>query len=89
MTRALVAAMRAVPAIFAAGWLIASATWLVAGQPTNALGGLVVAVLAASHGVRIALASAAMNRNAGRRRLPELRAARTGSGRQSGNEGKE
>jgi hypothetical protein len=54
--RAVVALMRAVPALFTTGWLIAAAVWLVQGRLERALVALLVAAIAASFGVRIALA---------------------------------
>ncbi|MGH2714409.1 MAG: hypothetical protein ACRDM7_11095 [Thermoleophilaceae bacterium] len=55
--RAVVALMRAVPALFASGWLAAGAVWLLQGRLERALAAVLVAVLAASLGMRIALAS--------------------------------
>jgi hypothetical protein len=57
--RAVVALMRAVPALFTTGWLTAGAVWLVQSRLERALAALVVAAIAASLGLRIALASRA------------------------------
>jgi hypothetical protein len=54
--RAIVALMRAVPALFAIGWLAAGAVWLLHGRLERALAAVLVAAIAASLGVRIALA---------------------------------
>ena len=55
--RAVVALMRAVPALFATGWLAAAAVWLLQGWLERALAAFLVAAIAASLGIRIALAS--------------------------------
>jgi hypothetical protein len=55
--RALVALMRAVPALFTVGWLAAGAVWLLQARLERALVAIVVAAVAASFGVRIAIAS--------------------------------
>jgi hypothetical protein len=55
--RALVALMRAVPALFTTGWLVAAAVWLLQGRLDRALAALAVAAIAAGFGVRIALFS--------------------------------
>lgn len=56
-SRALIALMRAVPALFTVGWLAAAVVWLAEERPGRALGALAVAVVAASFGARIALFS--------------------------------
>jgi hypothetical protein len=55
--RALVALMRAVPALFATGWLAAGAVWLLQGRLERALAAVLVAAIAAGLRLRIALAS--------------------------------
>jgi hypothetical protein len=45
-----------VPALFAIGWLAAGAVWLLHGRLERALAAVLVAAIAASLGVRIALA---------------------------------
>ena len=55
--RAVVALMRAVPALFTVGWLAAGAVWLLQGRLERALVAVLVAAVAASFGIRIALAS--------------------------------
>jgi hypothetical protein len=56
-SRALIALMRAVPALFTLGWLAAAVVWLVQGRLERAVAALVVALVAASFGARIALFS--------------------------------
>jgi hypothetical protein len=56
-SRALIALMRAVPALFTVGWMAAAVVWLSQGRPGRALAALAVAVIAASFGLRIALFS--------------------------------
>jgi hypothetical protein len=56
-SRALIALMRAVPALFTIGWLAAAAVWLLQGRLERALAALAVAGIAASFGARIALFS--------------------------------
>jgi hypothetical protein len=53
--RALIALARAVPALFAVGWLAAAVVWLPRGRLERALAALAVAAIAASFGGRIAL----------------------------------
>jgi hypothetical protein len=55
--RAVIALMRAVPALFTVGWLLAGAVWLVQGWLERGVAALVVALIAASFGVRIELFS--------------------------------
>jgi predicted membrane-bound mannosyltransferase len=55
--RAVVALMRAVPALFTVGWLAAGAAWLLQGRLERALVAILVAGVAASFGMRIAIAS--------------------------------
>jgi hypothetical protein len=55
--RAVIALMRAVPALFTVGWLAAAAVWLVQGRLERALAAVAVALIAASFGARIALFS--------------------------------
>jgi hypothetical protein len=49
--------MRAVPALFTVGWLTAGAVWLLQGRLERALIAILVAAVAASFGIRIAVAS--------------------------------
>jgi hypothetical protein len=56
-SRAPIALMRAVPALFTVGWLAAAVVWLVQGRLERALAALAVALVAASVDVRIALFS--------------------------------
>jgi hypothetical protein len=56
-SRALIALMRAVPALFTVGWLAAAVVWLVQGRLERALAAVAVALVAASFGARIALFS--------------------------------
>jgi hypothetical protein len=58
-SRALIALMRAVPALFTLGWLAAAVVWLVQGRVEHALAALAVALVAASFGARIAVFTAA------------------------------
>ena len=55
--RALIALMRAVPALLTVGWLAAAGVWLLQGRLERALAALAVALVAASFGVWIALFS--------------------------------
>ena len=55
--RAVVALVRAVPALFTVGWLTAGAVWLLQGRLERALIAILVAAVAASFGMRIAIAS--------------------------------
>jgi hypothetical protein len=55
--RAVVAPMRAVPALFTVGWSVAGAVWLLQGRLERALVAVLVAAVAASFGMRIAIAS--------------------------------
>jgi hypothetical protein len=55
--RAIVALMRAVPALFTTGWLAAGAFWLLQGQFERALAAVLVATVSASLGMMITLAS--------------------------------
>jgi hypothetical protein len=57
MARAVVALMRAMPALVATGWLAAAAVWLLQGRLERALAAVLVAAIAAGLGMRIALAS--------------------------------
>lgn len=56
-SRALIALMRAVPALFTVGWLAAAVVWLVQGRLERTLAAVAVALVAASFGARIALFS--------------------------------
>lgn len=56
-SRALIALMRAVPALFTVGWLAVAVVWLAQGRPGRALAAVAVALVAASFGARIALFS--------------------------------
>ena len=53
--RAVIAAMRAVPALFALGWLVAGAAWLMTGSAARAALALLLAVIAASYGLGAAM----------------------------------
>jgi hypothetical protein len=55
--RAVIALMRAVPALFTVGWLAAAGVWLLQGRLERALAAVAVAAIAASFGARIALLS--------------------------------
>jgi hypothetical protein len=55
--RAVIALMRAVPALFTVGWLVAAAVWLVQGWLERGVAAVAVALIAASFGVRIELFS--------------------------------
>jgi hypothetical protein len=52
-----VALVRAVPALFTVGWLTAGAAWLLQALLERALIAILVAAVAASFGMRIAIAS--------------------------------
>jgi hypothetical protein len=55
--RAVAQLMRAAPALFATTWLAAAAVWLLQGRLERALAAGLVAAIAASVGIRIALAT--------------------------------
>jgi hypothetical protein len=55
--RALIALVRAVPALFTVGWVVAAVVWLVQGRPERAVTAVIVAAIAASFGARIELFS--------------------------------
>ena len=54
---AVIALMRAVPALFTVGWLVAAGVWLVQGWLERGVAAVAVALIAASFGVRIELFS--------------------------------
>jgi hypothetical protein len=53
--RAIIALMRAVPALFTLGWMVAAVIWLVQDRPERAVTALIVAAIAGSFGARIEL----------------------------------